>query len=113
MDDREPIRVNRILSKKPGIAGIPADVFITALALDLILYLVLVQMFKLGWEPFLLAIVVVDGTWAVLTIRGVWRFVGLIFKPERYVRANLPYISQLSPNGTSQNRKRKLSSRTK
>jgi hypothetical protein len=113
MDHHEPIRVNRILSRKAGIAGIPADVFIIAVGLDLILYLFMIQIFNLSWEPFVLAVVVVDGTWAILTIRGVWRFVGLIFKPQRYVRANLPYISPLSPNGTSQNRQRSLSARTK
>jgi hypothetical protein len=32
--DREPIIVNRILSRKAGIAGIPADVFIIALGLS-------------------------------------------------------------------------------
>lgn len=95
--EREPIRVNRILSRKPGIAGIPADVFIIALGLDLLLYLFLVQVFHLGWQPFALAVVVVDGTWIMLTLRGVWRFVGLVFKPPRYIRANLPYRSPLPP----------------
>jgi hypothetical protein len=95
--ERQPIRVNRILSHKPGIAGIPADVFIIALGLDLLLYLFLVQIFNLGWQVFALAVVVVDGTWIALTLKGVWQFVGLWFKPPRYIRANLPYRSPLPP----------------
>ncbi len=98
--DREPIRVNRILSRKPGIAGIPADVFIIALDLNLLLYLFLVQIFHLGWQPFTAAVVIVDGTWIALTLKGVWRFVGLWFKPPRYIRANLPYRSPLPPEDT-------------
>jgi hypothetical protein len=95
--DREPIKVNRILTKKPGIAGIPADIFSIAIGLDLILYLFLVQVFHLGWQVFIFAVIVVDGTWIILTLRGVWRFVGLAFKPPRYIRANIPYTPQLPP----------------
>jgi hypothetical protein len=99
--DREPIVVNRILSRKAGIAGIPADVFIIALGLDLLLYLFIVQIFHGNWQIFALAVVVVDGTWIALTLRGVWRFVGLWFKPPRYVRANIPYQPQLPPAADS------------
>ena len=95
--DREPIIVNRILSRKAGLAGIPADIFIITLGIDLLLYLFLVQIFHLDWQLFALAVVVVDGTWIALTLKGVWRFVGLWLKPPRYIRANIPYQPQLPP----------------
>lgn len=93
--DRARIVVNRILTRKVGIAGIPADVFIFTLAADLLLYLFLVQILNLQWQVFMLFAIVIDGTWIMLTLRGVWRFVGLIFQPPRYIRANVPYRSPL------------------
>jgi hypothetical protein len=95
--DREPIRVNRILTRKPGIAGIPADVFIVTIGIDLLLYLFLVQIFHMDLQLFSLIVIVIDGTWIILTLRGVWRFMGLVFKPPRYVRGNIPYQPQLPP----------------
>jgi hypothetical protein len=95
--DREPIRVNRILTRKPGIAGIPADVFMVTIGIDLLLYLFLVQIFHLDLQLFSLITIVIDGTWIILTLRGVWRFMGLVFKPPRYVRGNIHYQPQLPP----------------
>jgi hypothetical protein len=102
--DRERIVVNRILTRKVGIAGIPADVFIFTLAVDLLLYLFLVQILNLQWQVFVLFAIVIDGTWIILTLRGVWRFVGLIFKPPRYIRANISYRPMLPPQNSSSDR---------
>ena len=93
--DREQIVVNRILTRKVGIAGIPADVFIVVIGIDLLIYLFLVQVFKLNLYIFSFVIIVIDGTWIMLTLRGVWRFVGLIFQPPRYIRANIDYQPML------------------
>ncbi len=89
--NREPIKVNRILTKKPGIAGIPADVFIFLMVFNLLLYLFLIQLLNLNLQVAITIALVIDGTWVMLTLRGVWRFVGLFFKPPRYVRGNIPY----------------------
>jgi hypothetical protein len=98
----EPIKNNRILGRKPGIAGIPADVFIIAITMDLVIYLFTIQILQMGWQVFALTCIIVDGTWVILTLRGVWRFVGLFFKPPRYFRANIPYRPQLK-HGVFQN----------
>jgi hypothetical protein len=96
----EPVKVNKILSRKASIAGIPGDVFVVAMSLDLFLYFILCQIFLLDLMTFGLICFVVDGTWILLTLRGVWRFVGLAFRPPIYFRANLPYRSPLnSPDG--------------
>jgi type IV secretory pathway VirB3-like protein len=89
--NRDPIKVNRILTRKPGIAGVPADVFIFVMVIDLVLYLLLIQLLNLNLQVAITIILVIDGTWITLTLRGVWRFVGLFFKPPRYIRANIPY----------------------
>ena len=93
--DRNPIRVNRILTRKPGIAGIPQDVFISTIFVDLLLYLLLVQMLHLSWDLVALITLVIDGTWILLTLRGVWRLVGLAIKPTSYVRSNAKYNPRL------------------
>jgi hypothetical protein len=95
--NREPIKVNRILTRKPGIAGIPADVFIFLMAFNLVLYLFLIQMLNLNLQIVITIALVINGTWITLTLRGVWRFVGLFLKPPRYIRANIPYRPILLP----------------
>jgi hypothetical protein len=110
--DREPVKVNKILSRKASIAGIPADVFGFVIAIDLVLYLFLCQMFGVSLVHFGVVCIVIDGTWVVLTLRGVWRFVGLAFRPPRYFRANLRYRSPLnSPHGSLQPQAKKASRR--
>jgi hypothetical protein len=93
--DEEPIQVNRMLARKPGIAGISADVFAVAIVMDVVLFF-LRSMFELGWDVFVFAVIVVDMTWFILTIRGVYRFVGKFIKPPVYYRANIPYVPVLS-----------------
>ena len=93
--DEEPIEVNRMLARKPRIAGISADVFAVALVMDVILFFIR-SMFEFGWDVFVFAVIVVDMTWLILTIRGVYRFVGKFIKPPAYYRANIPYVPVLS-----------------
>ena len=85
------IKVNRILSKKKNIAGIPADVMIPMGLFDLLVGVFGCLMFKFPPMPTAVVCLTINVTWAVLVARGVWRFLGTFYHPNRYYRANIRY----------------------
>jgi fatty acid desaturase len=85
------IKVNRILSRKRNIAGIPADVFIPAVFLDVVFGIFGCLMFKIPPIPLAIFCLTLNIIWAILVARGVWRFLGTFHHPPRYHRANIRY----------------------
>jgi hypothetical protein len=85
------IKVNRILSKKRNIAGIPADVFIPAIFLDVVFGIFGCLMFKIPPIPLAIFCLTLNIVWAILVSRGVWRFLGTFYHPPRYHRVNIRY----------------------
>jgi hypothetical protein len=86
------IRVNRVLSKKQNIAGIPADIFIPILAFDVLAGILLCLVFSVSPMPVAFFCLIVNVVWAILVAKGVWRFMGTFYHPPRYYRQNIRYI---------------------
>lgn len=85
------IKVNRILSRKRNIAGIPADVMIPVLLLDILVMIFGCVTFGFPWIPTAVVCLTINVAWAILVARGVWRFLGTFHRPYRYYRANIRY----------------------
>jgi fatty acid desaturase len=85
------IKVNRIFSRKRNTAGIPADVMIPALLLDILVLIFGCVTFGFPWMPTVVVCLAIDVAWAILVARGVWRFLGTFHHPSRYYRANIRY----------------------
>jgi hypothetical protein len=110
------IRVNRILSKKQNIAGIPADVFIPAFAFDIIFGVFGCLLFALPPIQVAVFCITLNIVWAILVAKGVWRFLGSFYKPPRYYRSNIryqPFLQTLIDNDSrpSKGKKAKKSKR--
>lgn len=86
-----PIKVNRILSRKRNIAGIPADVMLPAVLFDGIVMVFGCLSFKLPPIPLAVFCLTLNIVWAILVARGVWRYLGTFYHPPRYFRANIRY----------------------
>jgi hypothetical protein len=106
-----PIRVNRVLSKKANIAGIPADVFLPCVALDFIAGIVLCVYLQFPFINVALCCLALNITWAILCAKGAWQFLGTFYHPPRYYRQNIryePFLDRLiyeSPKKKSKKRK--------
>jgi hypothetical protein len=85
------IKVNRILSRKKNIAGIPYDIILPALILDGLVAVFGCVSFGLPWIPTAIFCLSINVAWAILVARGVWRFLGTFYHPPRYYRANNRY----------------------
>jgi hypothetical protein len=85
------IRVNRVLSKKQNIAGIPADIFLPVIAFDTVVMIFLCLMFGLPAIPIAIFCLTTNIVWAILVAKGVWRFLGTFYHPPRYYRRNVHY----------------------
>jgi hypothetical protein len=101
------IKINKILQRKAGIAGIPADVFMTALIIGLLSWGVVCGIFGADLMVLLVVIIILDGTWIFLTVKGVWRFIGTFHRPPIYTRGNISYTPVLSRLRASNVTKRK------
>ena len=67
------IRVNRVLSKKQNIAGIPADIFLPVVAFDTVAMVFLCLCFGLPAIPIATCCLTINIVWAILVAKGVWR----------------------------------------
>ena len=85
------IRVNRVLSKKQNIAGIPADIFLPIVAFDTVAMVFLCLCFGLPAIPLAICCLTINIVWAILVAKGVWRFLGTFYHPPRYYRRNIHY----------------------
>jgi hypothetical protein len=113
------IRVNRVLSKKQNIAGIPADIFLPIIAFDTVVMIFLCVCLELPAIPTAIFCLTINIVWAILVARGVWRFLGTFYHPPRYYRRNIrynPFLQELldhdsRPSQKSKSKKRRASSR--
>jgi fatty acid desaturase len=111
------IRVNRVLSKKQNIAGIPADIFLPAIAFDTGAGVFLCLVFGFPFLPILFLCLIINIVWAILVARGVWRFLGTFYHPPRYYRQNIrykPFLEELIDHDSrprQKTEKRKLTTR--
>jgi hypothetical protein len=85
------IKVNRILSRKKNIAGIPAEVMIPAILLDGVVMVFGCLSLQLPPIPTAIFCLTLNIVWAILVARGVWRYLGTFYHPPRYFRANIRY----------------------
>jgi hypothetical protein len=65
------IRVNRVLSKKQNIAGIPADIFLPVIAFDTVVMIFLCLMFGLPAIPIAIFCLTTNIVWAILVAKGI------------------------------------------
>jgi hypothetical protein len=74
-----PIRVNRVLSKKENIAGIPAEIFLPIISFDVVAIIILCIFFSVPFLPVVFICLTINIVWAILvsTARS------LIFKKKR------------------------------
>ncbi|WP_181243844.1 hypothetical protein [Chamaesiphon polymorphus] len=87
------IKVNRILSRKPAIAGISAEVFLPAAAFDIAALFICCLFLQLDFLRVAAVCLLLNVVWVVLTINGVWQFLGGFWRPPKYYRANVTYTS--------------------
>jgi hypothetical protein len=113
------IRVNRVLSKKQNIAGIPADIFLPIIVFDVVVGIVFCLIFSVPFLPTVFCCLIINIVWAILVARGVWRFLGTFYHPPRYYRQNIrykPFLDELieyDSRPQKKTKKRKATARKK
>ena len=108
------IRVNRVLSKKQNIAGIPADIFLPIVAFDTVAMVFLCLCFGLPAIPLAIFCLTINIVWAILVAKGVWRFLGTFYHPPRYYRRNIrynPFLQELLDHDSRPSQKSKAEKR--
>jgi fatty acid desaturase len=85
------IRVNRVLSKKQNIAGIPAEIFLPIIVFDVVAGIVFWIFFSAPFLPVVFICLTINIVWAILVARGTWRYLGTFYHPPRYYRQNIRY----------------------
>ena len=108
------IRVNRVLSKKQNIAGIPADIFLPIVAFDTVAMVFLCLCFGLPAIPIATCCLTINIVWAILVAKGVWRFLGTFYHPPRYYRRNIrynPFLQELLDHDSRPSQKSKAQKR--
>jgi hypothetical protein len=105
-----PIRVNRVLSKKENIAGIPAEIFLPIVSFDVVAIVILCIFFSVPFLPVVFICLTINIVWAILVSKGTWRFLGTFYHPPRYYRQNIrytPFLDELMNDDRSHKKTKK------